>query len=220
MSFWQWVNVMIVFGGLALTAIDSVNLGKDVVKGSMFIFVGSAMHGLTYVMSEAIMLGEHKLTVLQNNFVQGTVAAAVFLVWQLVYTLPRFDQLIWYPMQDAGTTVLYACTLFGAFGVANIIHSTTFFHTLLHFPGGATSAGIMKCLQAVLVFVCTNFLYCNKIGGAEMCFSDSKFVSLFTVSGGVLGYGYATQIKMATAAVDGISGKEEIVPVNEATELL
>ncbi|OEU20780.1 hypothetical protein FRACYDRAFT_149139, partial [Fragilariopsis cylindrus CCMP1102] len=192
MSVWQWANVVVVFGGLALTAKDSVNLGEDVLKGSTYIFLGSAMHGLTYVMSEAVMKGEHKLSVLQNNFVQGSVAASVFLVWQIFYTIPHFNEHIWYPMQQAGTTVWYACILFGAFGVANIVHSITFFHTLLHFPGGATSAGVMKGLQAVFVFVLTNLLYCNKIGGTEMCFSDSKFVSLITVLGGVLGYGYAT----------------------------
>jgi len=218
MNVWQWGNVIIVFAGLAITATDSVNMGEDVLKGSLYIIFGSAMHGLTYVMSEAVMIGEEKLTVLQNNFIQGSVAGALFLVWQLFYTLPHFNELIWNPMLNAGTTVWYASILLGGFGVSNIIHSITFFHTLLHFPGGATSAGIMKGLQAVLVFVCTNYLYCNKIGGSEMCFSHTKFVSLVTVCGGVLGYGYATQ--MNGASVSKNAGKKEIEPGLETTKLL
>jgi len=50
----------------------------------------------------------------------------------------------------------------------------------------------MKGLQAALVFVATHFAYCGRIGGDEMCFSKTKFVSLLTVSGGVMGYGVAT----------------------------
>lgn len=225
MNFWQWANVIIVFIGLAITASDSTNMGHDVVKGSIFIFIGSTMHGLTYVMSESVMLGtgEQRVSVLQNTFVQTSVAAALFIIWQLVYTLPHFNELIWYPMQEIKTTIWYACFLFFAFGMANVIHSITFFHTLLHFPGGATSAGVMKGLQAVLVFVLTNFLYCNKVGGTEMCFSDAKFVSLFTVTGGVLGYGYATQLTTLTTkkdVVDVDDGKGKIATISEITGLL
>jgi len=201
MNVWQWVNVITVFGGLAITATDSVNTGENVLKGACFVILGSGMHGLTYVMSEAVMtVGEERLSTLQNNFVQATVAASMFLTWQLLYTLPNFDEYIGKPMQDSGTTFWYAFIILGGFGVSNVVHSMTFFYTLRHFPGGATSAGVMKGMQAVLVFVLTNFLYCNKIGGSEMCFSDTKLVSLVTVCGGVLGYGYATQISKARAS--------------------
>jgi hypothetical protein len=215
MNSWQWINVVTVFAGLAITATDSVNTGTDVLKGTFFIILGSGMHGLTYVMSEAVMtVGEEKLTVLQNNFVQASVAASLFLTWQLLYTLPHFSEFIWNPMKDAGTTILYALVLLGGFGGSNIVHSITFFHTLCHFPGGATSAGVMKGLQAALVFVFTNFLYCNRLGGSEMCFSDSKFVSLVTVCGGVLGYGYATQVSK------GKMNQNPGIRENETTKLM
>ncbi len=201
MNVWQWVNVITVFGGLAITATDSVNTGDNVLKGTCLVILGSGMHGLTYVMSEAVMtVGEERLSTLQNNFVQATVAASMFLTWQLLYTLPHFDEYIAKPMQDSGTTFWYAFIILGGFGISNVVHSMTFFYTLRHFPGGATSAGVMKGMQAVLVFVLTNFLYCNRIGGSEMCFSDTKLISLVTVCGGVLGYGYATQISKARAS--------------------
>ena len=63
---------------------------------------------------------------------------------------------------------------------------------ILHLPGGSTSAGVFKGLQAVLVFVLTHLVYCGRVGGDEMCFSTIKFLSLVTVAGGVLWYGYAT----------------------------
>ena len=47
-------------------------------------------------------------------------------------------------------------------------------------------AGVMKGLQAALVFGATHVLFCGKSGtGSEMCFSQDKFVSLVVVVGGV-----------------------------------
>ena len=210
MNLWQWINVVTVFAGLTITATDSVNTGDNVLVGTWLVILGSGMHGLTYVMSEAVMtVTEEKLTVLQNNFVQTSVAASLFLTWQLTYTFPHFNELIVTPSQAAGTTAWYALIILSGFGISNVIHSMTFFHTLRHFPGGATSAGVMKGMQAVLVFVFTNFSYCGRVGGSEMCFSTAKFLSLITVCGGVLGYGYATKVSQS---------KLDQMPVTKNTE--
>lgn len=219
MNAWQWANVILVFVGLGITSLDSVNTGSNVLTGSCFIILGSAMHGLTYVLSEGIMtVGEEKLSVLQNNFVQSSVNGCLFLIWQFFYTRRHFNELVWSPMQDAGASVWYGLLLLGTFGVLSIIHSYTYFHTLCHFPAGATSAGVMKGLQAVLVFVCTNFLYCNKLGGSEMCFSDAKLVSLVTVCGGVLGYGYITTKPKSPSGES--PGKKENEGYHETTKLI
>jgi drug/metabolite transporter (DMT)-like permease len=91
MNAWQWVNVIVVFAGLTITANDSGNSGNDVLKGTCFIIVGSAMHGLTYVLSEAVMtIGEEKLTVVQNNFVQCLVAASFFFIMAVTIHLTPF----------------------------------------------------------------------------------------------------------------------------------
>ena len=208
MSIWQWLMVVFVFCGLTLTATDSLKLGDDVARGSLLVLFGSAMHALTYVMSEAIMTrGDDKLNVYQNTGIQGSVAAVAFVLWQMFYTVPHFEERIWEPMQEAHSSVAYAISLLVLFGFANLIHSVTFFHTLLNFPGGSTSAGVMKGLQAVLVFLFTHFIYCDKIGGSEMCFSRAKFLSLVTVCGGVLGYGYATELARKNGAI-GASRKQ------------
>jgi len=193
MNACQWTNVILVFVGLTITATDSAHGGSDVAKGSCFILLGSAMHGITYVCNESIMtVGQQQLSVLQNNFVQSGTNGCLLLAWQLFYTLPHFNEDIRIPMNDAKTSIAYASILLGVFGLLSIIHSYTYFFTLKHYPDGATSAGVMKGLQAVMVFVFTDRFYCNKLGGPEMCFSRAKFVSLVTVCGGVLGYGYTT----------------------------
>jgi drug/metabolite transporter (DMT)-like permease len=194
MNAWQWVGVWTVFGGLALTATDSLQLGDAVVKGLVLLVFGSAMHAMTYIMCEAIMtMGDEKLSIQQNCAIQANVACFLFFVWQLVYTIPRWDDVLSKPMQAADTGIWTGVTILSLFALANLIHSIAFYQTLLHFPGGATSAGVMKGLQAVLVFAVTHLAFCGRTGGEEMCFTRAKLVSLIIVVGGVVWYGVATQ---------------------------
>ena len=79
------------------------------------------------------------------------------------------------------------------FGLANLVHSLAFYHTLKHYPGGATSAGVMKGLQAVIVFVFTHILFCGRVGGDEMCFTLQKSLALVTVVTGVVLFAIETE---------------------------
>jgi hypothetical protein len=154
------------------------------------------MHGASYVLSEAIMkdsVVRHALSPKQNAAIQGTVACVALFLWQVVYTVPHWDEVIGQPTQEAGTSWWQALLVLLAFAGANAVHSVSFSHTLKHYPGGATSAGVMKGLQAVLVFGVAHLVYCGKVGGPEMCFTLTKLVSLVTVSGGVAWFGLVTE---------------------------
>ena len=219
----QWFGVLLVVLGLSLTAMDSISLGPLVFLGACFILVGSSFHGLTYVMSEWIMTeptsssetvvspegssgeaatlnatvvrrGEPEhLSIRANCSIQGIVAMVVFLFWQGVYTYPNRERLILSPMSDANTSFLDAFNIMCAITLANLVHSVTFYTTLKHFPGGATSAGVLKGLQAVLVFMASSIILCGRWGGVEMCWSGSKFTALVVVVFGILVYGAHTQ---------------------------
>lgn len=224
----QWAGVCLVVVGLALTAIDSKTVGKNVFAGAILILVGSSFHGLTYVMSERIMTpspiirsvsGIHKepehLSIKANCAVQGIVAMVVFLLWQIFYTLPRIEPLILVPMKEAGTTALHALIILVTITLANYVHSITFYVTLRHFPGGATSAGVLKGLQAVLVFAVSAMILCERWGGNEMCWSNSKGISLVVVVSGIMIYGTFTEKK---GNLKERRKEEEII--NERAEIL
>ena len=147
-----------------MTAVDSEVVGPGVLHGLLMVVIGTMMHGLFYVMSEAVMTkGEDRLTVEQNCAVQGMTASASFLAWQFVYTLPNIDMKLWEPMRHAGTSISTAVGLLLVFSAVSFLHSITFYYTLRHLSGGATSAGVFKGLQAVLVFVMTDLLYCGRL---------------------------------------------------------
>jgi drug/metabolite transporter (DMT)-like permease len=194
MNPFQWLGVAIVFSGLCITGLNSMTLGSKVIHGSFLVMMGSSMHALTYCLSEAVMTKlEEKVSVKSNCAIQGIVAGAVLLYWQLIYTRPRFEELIWEPMQESQTSGTKAMSILLGFAVANFIHALSFFHTLKYFPGGSTSAGVLKALQAVLVFVLTSIAFCGRLGGQEMCFSRFKLISLVVVVSGVTIFGRATQ---------------------------
>jgi len=143
----QWLGVVTVFGGLVITGLDSVALGPKVFHGSCLVLFGSAMHALTYVLSESIMTSNKDgpaLSVVMNCSIQMGVGMTINLIWQLTYTRKHFNELILVPMQERSTTPLMAFYILGAIALVSFIHASTFFYTLKHFPGGSTSAGIGK----------------------------------------------------------------------------
>ena len=190
----QWIGVASVFVGLALTAFHSVSIGRNVFFGACLVVIGSSLHALVYVISEKLMThGEEKITVRANCAVQGFVALFCFSIWEILYTLPRFEELIAAPVRATGSTWIDVTLVLFSIGLANLIHGFSFFVTLKNFPGGSVSAGVMKGLQAVLVFVFTSLVFCGSPGtGEEMCFDTLKLISLIVVVGGILIYGWET----------------------------
>jgi len=198
----QWSAVAIVFGGLVLTSFNSAMVGAEVFKGSLYVIIGSIFHALMYVLSEALMtVGEERLTVPATCAIQGLTACTFLLFWQFFYTIPHWEDSIGFPMREAETTYMHAFKILVSLSLSNVIHAYTFFHTLKHFPGGATSAGVMKGLQAVLVFVFTSLVFCGKTGGLEMCFTPLKFVSLVVVVSGVGIFGKASDWASSTSTL-------------------
>ena len=192
MSTSQWLSVGTVFGGLSIAGVGAVSLGERVFHGAVLITFGSALHALMYVWSEAVMKKD-RVSARKYCAVYNTSACAVYILWQLFYTRRHFDDLVLGPMQAAGTSLSMAAAILSAIALISMVHSLTFFHTVKFFPGGATSAGAMKALQAVLVFLATWWIFCGHIGGEEMCFTGNKFLSLIVVCSGLLWYGKSTE---------------------------
>eukprot|EP00591_Stephanopyxis_turris_P007021 CAMPEP_0195524450 /NCGR_PEP_ID=MMETSP0794_2-20130614/24281_1 /TAXON_ID=515487 /ORGANISM="Stephanopyxis turris, Strain CCMP 815" /LENGTH=304 /DNA_ID=CAMNT_0040654671 /DNA_START=367 /DNA_END=1281 /DNA_ORIENTATION=+ len=201
-SCFQWLGVMLVFGGLALAAIGSASLGAHVFHGAMLITLGSCLHALMYVMSESIMNRGEKVSSRKYCAVFASVACFLYLLWQLTYTRAHFQELVLDPMTAANTSVLHAMIILLSISFASCVHSLTFFHTVKYFPGGATSAGIMKGAQAIIVFVASALLFCGHIGGAEMCFTAGKMAALVVVIVGLVVYGKATEIMKEYNAIE------------------
>jgi len=184
-----------VFFGLGVTGLSSLDLGTEVVRGTALVTFGSALHALMYVLSELIMNSENeKISAKRYCGVYGSVACSAYFLWQIFYTRYHFQELILEPMAMAGTTYAYGLFILSAICFMSMVHSVTFFHTVKYVPGGSTSAGVLKALQAVLVFAATSLAFCHQFGGEEMCFTFDKLVSLCIVVAGVVLFGKATEV--------------------------
>lgn len=195
MTALQWIAIVIVFVGLCITGFASLDFGDEVAGGTLLIVFGSALHALMYVLSEVIMnTGKEVVSAKKYCAVYGSIACSGYFLWQTVYTRRHFAALILEPMQVAGTTYSHMVAILSAIALMSFIHSVTFFHTVKYVPGGSTSAGVLKALQAVLVFAATSMAFCNVFGGQEMCFTVHNGISLCIVVGGVVLFGKATSI--------------------------
>ncbi|KAL7547155.1 hypothetical protein ACHAWF_010472 [Thalassiosira exigua] len=218
MSPLQWLSVVIVFLGLGITGLSSLDLGPEVLVGTALVAVGSALHALMYVLSEMVMNNPKEvISAKKYCAVYGTVACFGNLLWQIFYTRQRFDELILSQMRTEGTTYGYALAVLMTIAFMSMVHSVTFFHTVKHVPGGSTTAGVLKALQAVLVFAATSLAFCHRYGGQEMCFTVDKMISLMVVVTGVVLFGKATELVDRQESV-GIGTKHMYKRINSLTE--
>ena len=202
MNFEQWFGVFCVFGGLILTGFHSMKLGEEVFHGVQLVVLGSSLHGLVYVLFETVMTTGEYMPVRMTCALQGIIASIAYGLWQIIYTRNHFQELVLTPMEASHTSTGTAWLILSSLGLSNLFHALAYFNTLKFFPGGATSAGIMKGLQAVLVFVASSVLLCGKIGGEEMCFSLSKLFSLIVVLLGITIFGKGTGLHKPTVVND------------------
>mmetsp|Transcript_22347 Transcript_22347/g.32478 ORF Transcript_22347/g.32478 Transcript_22347/m.32478 type:complete len:384 (+) Transcript_22347:99-1250(+) len=220
MSCLQWIGVLMVFGGLTITAIGSASLGPKVYHGAALVTAGSALHALMYVLSESVMKTTDMVP-MKYCAIFGCVGCAFYFTWQMMYTRTHLAELVLQPMAEADTSYGYAVGILVSIAIMSLVHSLTFFFTVKHFPGGATSAGVMKALQAVLVFVATSIVFCGRLGGAEMCFTIAKCISLVVVVVGVLVFGKATDVinKGEVAVLQGGNGYKRVDSFGDANDV-
>jgi len=188
LSAWQWCAIVVVFTGLAITAIDARVSGDDVFLGAVMICVGAVLHAFMYVMSECVSVRGEKIPAHINCACQALTACTIVGTWQCVYTSTHWT-LIADPLAEAQTSPLTAVLLFLFVALANFLHAVTFFFLLTWI--GAVSAGVIKGLQAVCVFVLAHLLFCGR--EKAQCYTLLKGVSLIVVVSGVLAYTYATR---------------------------
>ena len=113
----QWLGCAIVVAGLAITGGNVASTfgdksGADIALGASFILFGSVSHALTWVLVEMMLKGEVDpvlpeaiSAIMGGAGVRMRLAkggGCVFGLWQLVYTLPRAEELVHQPIASHG----------------------------------------------------------------------------------------------------------------------
>lgn len=186
----QWLSVFTVVCGLSVAALGSLSEGKNVIKGGAMIIAGSILHSLTYILSEKIMVQMNDpLSPESLSYTMGIFGALIYSFWQIFYTIPHFKELVSDQIvQHNGSVPVIVCS-FMLLILINFVHAYCFFHLLGAI--GATTTGVLKGVQTVIVFIASHFAFCSL--QQSQCFTTQKGVSLIVVVFGVLGYSYFHQ---------------------------
>jgi drug/metabolite transporter (DMT)-like permease len=207
----QWVGIVTVVMGLSITAYDSKTTtatsssGKaDALIGIVLILLGSFTHALTWVLiekwtklkqqpephtalSSSDSKGAHRGGVAAPELVcslMGVFGCVVYSAWQVLYTAPRWQQLVLAPIADKGGNVSHICAAFSLLAFMGFLHAVSFYHLLGHV--GSVATGVMKGVQSVAVLLLSHEVFCSI--EATQCFTRSKGVSLVVVLWGVFYY--------------------------------
>jgi drug/metabolite transporter (DMT)-like permease len=174
----QWVGVVTIVAGLTISSVGAASEGKDIVIGVCLILTGSMLHSLTYIIAEKILL--HVTFPMPPEIlasVMGLAGVIVYGIWQCVYTIPNFDLLIIDKIHEKQGSVTAILLSFLGLVVVNLAHALCFFRLIGAL--GATTTGVTKGAQTVLVFLVSHFAFCST--QSSQCFTLSKGISLGVV---------------------------------------
>lgn len=181
----QWLGIGIVTIGLCILGIGCRDEDKQVSFGVVLILIGSMIHSFSYIIVEYILVhSEDPIAPEVLCAILGMSGVSMNLVWQVFYTLPRYETLVVDEIRDNHGHVDTIVFSYLALMIATCINATCFYNLLGRV--GSASTGVLKGLQAVATFVTSHYAFCGT--QQSQCFTPLKGASLALVLCGVLIY--------------------------------
>lgn len=185
LHFMQWVGVVVVMLGLAMTSLSAKNDGLDVEFGVFLILLGTAVHSSTYIMSEYLLVvAEDAIAPQLLSSILGVIVSIFILGWQIIYTLPHFQSKVVDEFHHHNGSFEVILAAYIALAVNAMIHALCFFALLGSV--GSTTTIVSKGVQSVAIFIASHYAFCSI--QESQCFTPLKGCSLVVVIIGVLIY--------------------------------
>ncbi|KAI8366893.1 hypothetical protein BD560DRAFT_400441 [Blakeslea trispora] len=178
----QWIAIVGTSVGLTVSSFDSFNVQTEAASlllfGTLMTIGGTFFYACVYVYSDYIM-SQQKPPPLAARvcFTTGLYTSAISCLWILVYTLPRFSQLI-----QPTASIEAILGMYGLVSVSNACHSWNYYELIDR--TGSVATGILQGLRAVLIYVISDAWYCSS--DAAQCFTPYKGLGSILVIGCVL----------------------------------
>jgi len=175
-----------------IIATDRMSDSSRVSLGIVMVVSGSLLHSLSYILSEVILttFKSAKVTPFRLSSTMGFFGLAVFGIWQIFYTMPRFQVLVIDEIHKHSGVMLHIVAAYSILVVSSLMHSICFFSLIQRV--GSTTTGVLKGLQSVLVFVLSHYFFCG-IQQPMQCFTNTKGISLGLVLFGCFFYSYFSE---------------------------
>ena len=209
LHYMQWGGVFMVMLGLTSSSIGASFGGgegeEDTGIGIIMIIIGSMFHSLVYILSESILKSDDPVAPEFLGSFMGFVGVFVFGLWQVFYTIPRFQDLILDEIDAHDGDLRVIITTYILLVIINFIHGLCFYHLIKSV--GSTTTGILKGVQSVMVFVISHFAFCAF--QRSQCFTTSKGASLVVVVCGVSCYS-VYKLDTPIVAINGVNGVKDL----------
>jgi drug/metabolite transporter (DMT)-like permease len=192
-NFVQSVGILLIFGGLASSAIPHLSSGdgNNVLFGVGISLLGTFVLSLSYIIDEYLMDNQERfqISAKEFSFKAGGLAFLCLLVYQLITVAPNFKELT-----SSITDWNIVLILFVLQFLADAFNNITYYVVIAQV--GSTACGVMQGLVSVGVFGMSAILFCST--QSHQCFTPLKALSTFIVVLGVFVYSFGSRSQAET----------------------
>ncbi|GAB9463526.1 hypothetical protein Gpo141_00000982 [Globisporangium polare] len=212
----EWMGIALVTFGLAFSALGGSNGGRNsyvVMMGCFNTLIGAAFYGGNYVAGEYTLKLPERPEPKELCLKLGASCVAVIAVYQSIFVLPEWHELVTKPIAEANGSTTNILTALVGYTLSQLAHGLTYF--LMLGSSGAVTTGIMQSLRAVCVFAISSVLYCSH--QESQCFDTRRGIATLIVVSGVMFYSWAkSQAKVAVPSAAAtkqkmVAGKSYVV---------
>lgn len=188
-NFTQIVGIVIIFGGLATSAVPSLtDSGDNILFGIFISLLGTFILSLSYIVDEYLVDNYDKFQISPKelSFKSGLLSFTILFVYQIFYVFPNFDRLTSSITDWKMVLFLFFCQFW-----ADCLNNITYYAVVSKL--GATACGVMQGLVSVGVFSLSAILFCST--QPHQCFTYFKGVATLIVVTGIITYSYGSSKK-------------------------
>lgn len=184
----QVIAVALVLGGILIRGGGGDDLGGQ-----------SSKQALGYAALGAAALGYSLLGIVYDKLIStetpapshadimlyaGKIGLVASIMYQVVWTLPRWHRLIATPLHRSGYSLWSACLAFAIFGVVYVLH--TFAQGAVQRSQGALGVGLVSAVRSATVGVGASLIFC-RAGARSQCLTPRSAASAAIVTlGGIV----------------------------------
>ncbi|GIQ83026.1 hypothetical protein KIPB_004272 [Kipferlia bialata] len=213
----QWAFIGTVVTGLGISGVDALNQpGDRMVAGCVVTLIGTIMHSGTYFLAEAVLRRPDQRPLHPQRYcgLVGIFDVLWLMLYVLIYTVPRWQELVIDPITDAGSHYSAIWLLYGILTLVDTVHSGCFY-TMLGVIGSVSMA-VYKTVASVGVFLGSALFFCS-VDPAE-CMTGYKVASLIVVLVGVVGYAVKTDAVQKAEALRKLTKMDSSTQLFRVTE--
>lgn len=202
----QWGGISFIVLGLTVAVVNAEHDGREVLLGAVLIFLGTMVHALTYIASEYILVEvEDAISPELLCTITGLIPTIFYVTWQLIYTIPHFQNQITHHIHFASRNALLIFVCYILLAIAAFVHSTLFFYLIHHV--GSTPTSMSKIFQSLGLFIASHVAFCEV--RKSQCLTARKEVAFGLVLLGVALYSTDHMLVGHTGGADGEGESEQ-----------